>query len=255
MCYWVTKRMTTPNSPRRIVSLLLGAFTLVFMTCGLADARQMALRFSTANNSDEAAAIAILTTAYEKLNISFESVPLPMGRGVMDANLGVTDGEVIRSEAIELTNPDLIRVNVPLLFVELMAFVCTPEVQVTDWESLVQYRVGIRNGNLFCAQATAGFPKVTKLKTPDQLFDLLVTGRLDVVVVNPKEGPAYARKTQSQCIKGIQPPLSSFPLYHYLNRRHAHIVPQLEKVLTTMRANGEMKQLTAQIRQEHSETP
>lgn len=221
-----------------IISLLL-----CILLATPAWASQKVLLFTTIDSIPGAQAISILQEAYGKLNIRIKGETRPIARALVDADIGASDGEALRTKAVEAHHPKLIRIDVPLHTASVMAFTSQRDLAIDGWASLCQYRVGIRTGIRFVELATREFPNVVKRVRPEHLFEQLIQGRLDVVVASPIEADKFMTKYPNSHIRAQGPPLAVFPLYHYLSRQHSDIAPAIERILGEMQNNGEIDRI------------
>lgn len=191
--------------------------------------------------------LAVLRTAYERLGIAVEGRPLPAARALAEADAGNSDGEVNRIAEIENAHPELIRIPVAVNVLDGVAFTCRKDVTVPDWESLAPLRVGVRRGVRFAEIGTEHLGGLTIATSYDTLFDMLLHGRLDVVVASRPVGEGQRRRTGSDCIRALKPPLHRTHVYHYLHKRHADLVPELTKVLRRMQADGTLHRIRTEV--------
>ena len=68
-------------------------------------------------------------------------------------------------------------------------------------------------------------------------------GRMDVVIANQFTGQKLLKDLQLKKVLMLTPPLQSDPLYHYLHRKHAAIVPELVSILEHMRRSGQIDRI------------
>lgn len=190
-------------------------------------------------------AFSVLKAAYAKLDIEVHTKRLPAWRSLLEASEGKSDGEVNRIAAIESNHPNLIRIPIPINKLESMAYTCDPDITVNGWKSLARYRIGIRNGFRYAEIGTLGMPHVYKSDTWTKLFELLVSGRVDVVVAVKEASFIPSKSALGACIKTVGPPLASIPLYHYIHKRHEDLVPGITLVLKEMLENGEVQRIRA----------
>lgn len=186
--------------------------------------------------------------AYAKLGIDTESKQLPAARSLFMADSGQTDGEVNRTADIETEHPNLVRIEVPVNWLEAVALSCNKTVKA-DLDSISRMRVGIKIGNLYAERLTQKMPAVVKLADETRLLDLLLANRLDVLIINRTLALSLKREPRYNCLTINDPPLLSVPLYHYLHKRHADIVPDITRVLREMHDSGESKAIRERILQ------
>lgn len=188
------------------------------------------LVFSSIDSVHGEKATALLQEAYARLGYDVSSVILPAARCLVATETGAVDGEVLRTKRVEKRFPNLIRIDVPLHTTRIAAFTCSPDIEVTGWESIEDYHVGIRTGISYLELATRDFTKVTKRIRPEHLFEQLSQGRIEVVIANPEEADAYKALNPDTCIT-MRHIMAEFPLYHYLNKKNAHLVPEITHIL------------------------
>jgi polar amino acid transport system substrate-binding protein len=75
-------------------------------------------------------------------------------------------------------------------------------------------------------------------------------GRSDVVVANRTSGLAVLKELNLQEIKVLTPPLVSFPVFHYLNSKHAALVPKLTTVLQQMQKDKSIENIQKAVMSE-----
>ncbi len=184
----------------------------------------------------------LLQEVSQKTEFLFEIEEYPAERAITLANYGDVDGVLLRMAGNEQAYPDLVRVSVPIMNYDIMAFTKDVDFEVTGWESLRPYTIGILIGNKLAEQRTAGM-NVESVPTVEQSLKKLRAGRVDVAVES-RESICLAKSLGfSEEIRALEPPLESIPLYCYLNNRHKSFIPRLEEVLTQMEENGEIARI------------
>ncbi|MBU2708450.1 transporter substrate-binding domain-containing protein [Zooshikella marina] len=166
--------------------------------------------------------------------------PVFPARGIYQANHGTVDGEALRIEGIELHYTNLIRV--PEIVWEGDASVFTnkrrTDIKPHGWQSLEGYRIGYLNGWLFPEPYIGGFNNIHKSNYLSSLIDMVEHDRLDVFIHLRLVTLYYLKKQGNTSVKELKPVLAKLPLYLYLHKRHARLVPDLIKALQTMKKDG-----------------
>lgn len=180
----------------------------------------------------------VLLSAYEKLNISIEFVYLPAERALISSNKGVIDGEDSRIAGLEKTYHNLIPINVPIETVNLFAYSKNKSIIIKDWQSLKPYRIAYLRGVKVIEKNLIGFnsQSVTDIK---QAFMMLEYNRVDVVISDEFQAEHITDPT----INKLNPPIYSFSVFHYLNKKNIALVPKLEAVLIEMQKDGTMERI------------
>lgn len=206
-----------------------------------------AMHVSTLVGDDPAATTSeqILREAYRRLGRNLTVHQLPGERSLMYANDGKMDGELYRKLGLERDYPNLLIVPVPLLTFELVIFSRGTTFVVNGWDSLRPYTLGFMRGNKIAQENTAGM-RVEQVPTMQQAFEKLMMGRTDLVLGHRASGMAVVRSQQLEGITVLEPPLASFPVYHYVNKKHAALVPELTRVLQQMQADKTIERIQRQ---------
>lgn len=214
------------------------AFLLIMSLTVPASAEQ-SLSFGYIHAPLSYSSLAVLKAAYAKIGIDVSGLKLPAARSLVQSDAGMTDGEVHRIKSIAQEHPQLIRIKVPINTVEGMALSCDNYIDTTDLNSLKDYRIGIKTGTRYAEKLTEEMPFITELPDENRLKELLLAKRLDVVI---GDRPWAERQTE-ECLRINEPPLVVIPLYHYLHKSHADLVPKITDVLQKMANSGESKRI------------
>ncbi|MEJ6000082.1 substrate-binding periplasmic protein [Paucibacter soli] len=209
--------------------------TLVSLTLGLPLAPawgQVLMQISTLLDPDPATQVAerILREAYRRLGRELEVKAMPGERSLLSANSGETDGELYRKAGIDRAYPNLLMVPVALQQYEIVAFTKSRQLDVHGWESLRPYKLGFVKGIKIIEENTVGMQLET-VATMQQAFAKLELGRTDVVLANRISGLASLRQHQFSGVRVLQPALATFPVFHYLNKKHELLLPRLAAVM------------------------
>lgn len=193
------------------------------------------LQVSTLLEEDPATSIAerVVTEAYRRLGLSVQVRHLPGERSLRSANNGDTDGELYRKLGMERDYPNLVIVPVPLLIYEIVIFTQGTHFVVNGWDSLRPYTIGYVKSIKIVEQNTQGM-RVEVAGTLRQAFLKMTMGRSDLVVANRTSGLAALKELNLTDFKVLSPPLATFPVFHYLHKKHAALVPRLTAALQQM---------------------
>ncbi len=206
------------------------------------------VNISTLVGNDPATAVAeqIVREAYRRLGIAMTLHQLPGERTLLQANDGKMDGELYRKLGMEREYPNLVIIPVPLQTYEIVIFSRGTSFVVTGWESLRPYTLGFVRGIKIVQENTHGM-KVEAVATLPQAFEKLMMGRTDLVLCNRLSGMAVVRAMNVEGISVLEPALASFPVYHYLNRKHQALVPELTRVLKQMQADRTIERIQRSV--------
>lgn len=212
------------------------------------------LRISTLLEEDPATRIAaqVVSEAYRRLDIAVVIDKLPGERSLRSANSGDTDGELYRKLGMERDYPNLMVVPVALLTYEIVIFTRGTGFVVDGWESLRPYTVGFVKSIKIVEQNTQGM-RVEVAATLRQAFLKMMLGRSDVVVANRSSGLAALKELNLQDVKVLAPALATFSVFHYLNKKHAALVPKLTTVLQQMQRDKTIETIQKSVVSEQND--
>jgi len=187
-----------------------------------------------------------LQHAYQKIGIRIELKELPGERGLIYSQKGITDGVAFRTKEIEQQFNNLKRIDVPLSVDEMFFFVKRGnEFQVEGWQSVPKGQIlAYQRGVKFAQNNTAKFAiKTYTVADSDQLFLLLKYDRVDVVIAGATMGSRIIKEMNLQEIVRLSPPIHTSVLYHYLHKKHDHIIAKISAVLKDMESSGELQMI------------
>lgn len=163
--------------------------------------------------------------------------PTATERGMLNANEGVDDGLAMRVAGLEKQYPNLIRVPEPIAINDFVALTSRLRFATNNWDSLQPYVVGYIIGWKVFEQNVPTGRQLTLVRDADQLFNLLANGRVDVALYERWQGLARARAMGLQ-VQAMEPPLVRTPMYIYLHKKHAELVPRVAQALVKLKRNG-----------------
>ncbi|WP_026960211.1 substrate-binding periplasmic protein [Aliagarivorans taiwanensis] len=179
----------------------------------------------------------VLEEAYEHLGITVDIEHYPAKRSLSLSNSGMTDGEVMRIKGAEALYPNLVRVPVAICVMESKVYSKNQDLQITGWESMADYKIGIVRGHLYAAEGTQGMD-VTEVHDTHALFKMLKAGRIDVAVAITTDALKTIHTQQLEGVYSSSSVIYQAPLYHYLHAKHSALVPELAQTLQTMNSSG-----------------
>jgi len=175
--------------------------------------------------------------AFRRVGAELRLVKLPAERGLINANSGIEDGDMVRIAGLEKQYPNLVRVPEKLVDWEFSAFSKNSSIP-SNWLAIRQRSAGHIKGWKIYEQNLAGAGHVTTADDPGQLFRLLDLNRIDVALYERSLGVALARQLGLKGAQPLAPPLATREMFIYLNKRHAGLVPRLAEALRAMKRDG-----------------
>ncbi|MFZ6861516.1 substrate-binding periplasmic protein [Undibacterium sp. Ji67W] len=227
---------------RRILLKLASLPLLIYFPANAQENKT--LQISTLIEKDPATSIAekIIETAYQRLGFHIFINYLPGERSLRSANNGETDGELYRKLGMERDYPNLVIVPVPLLIYDIVIFSNGTNFVVNGWESLRPYTIGFVKGIKIIEQNTVGM-RLESAPTLRQAFQKMLLGRSDLVVANRASGLDALNEMKQSEITMLSPSLTIFPVFHYLNKKHAELVPALTEILQKMQKDKTLENI------------
>lgn len=217
---------------------------LVYAICCLPTSHaQTTLEFSSIENSvNSGISLLVLKEAYAELGISVKNLPLPGERALRTSNAGQADGELFRIKNVDKRYQNLLMVPTPINVLQAIAFSKAHDFTINGWDSLKPYHLGIQVGIKFAERGTQGMQPTT-VDSNHQLFKMLDSQRVDIVVAAYSNGLQTIKKLKLNSIISLQPPIQEYPLYHYLHKKHRALVPKIDQVLKKMHESGRTQQI------------
>lgn len=211
------------------------------------------MQISTLLETDPATTIAerVLHEAYRRLGMKMVVSKVPGERSLFSADHGQADGELYRKLGMERDYPNLRIVPVPLLTYEIVVFTLGTGFTINGWESLRPFTIGFVKGIKIIEQNTPGM-KLEPTATMRQAFLKMTLRRSDIVVANRSSGLAVLKEMKLSDVKIMEPSLATFPVFHYLHRKHEALVPKLTTVLQQMQKDKTIENIQKAVMAEQS---
>lgn len=204
----------------------------------------------------------ICADAFKQMGLDAEVRSFPPLRGAIEADAGRIDGEVGRALTYGDDHPNLIRVDESLLSFRVSAFTRIPGLKVNGWDSLkgTSYRVQYRTGYpTFKARLEQILPSQQISSVVDSQTGLqnVALGRTDILVDLEEFGQLQLLRLQNRYSNVYNAGLvQDTPVYIYLHKRHAALVPRLTAILSKMKSSGAINRHIANaLSADHSATP
>lgn len=170
--------------------------------------------------------------------------PAASERSLINANAGIEDGQPLRVAGLEAQYPNLVQVPEPVIMNDFVAISARHRFATTDWYTLKPFTVSYLIGwKVFENNIPPGVER-TPVRDVEHLFTLLTRNRADVVLYERWQGLAYARSAGLD-VKVMEPPLVSTPMYMYLHKKHAALVPLAAQALAQLKRTGEYHRIHA----------
>lgn len=185
---------------------------------------------------------AVVREAYRRLGKRVTFTPLPVRRELQSVSMGQRDATLARVSLPSSERENLEQVPFPLLRAVIGPVSADPAIRVEELEDLARFRVGCLRGGVIAALLCERAGVV-----PDQIngianaVRMLQEDRIEVYV----EDLVLASVVAEDLGIGIHigEPLYWGYFYHWVNKKHAALAPELARVFREMLADGTTERL------------
>ncbi len=211
---------------------------------GLVQGHQAVVLSTSENSPIQDISVEVLSEAYQRLGYALDIRRVPNVRSLWLANSGQVDGEVSRIAGMEQEHEQLIRVPVAINRVEVAAFRINGAPGIERWEDLAGLQLVCVKGSRVVEKHLAAhkLPCQSVTHFPQSIL-MLQKGRVQVAVIPRVNGLAAIKSLGASDIVVSDQILAQEPLYHYLHRQHAALVPRLSEVLQEMAQSGRIEEI------------
>ena len=193
----------------------------------------------------------IYQEVFRRLGVPIDIQTLPTARLSMELSAGHIDGDLSRPWAFADSQPNLIRVDESVLTVTFALWAVNPKnvLQRLDQLPGTDLTVVFTRGVVECEHNLLPLLPVNRVMnttTTVNALNMLHYGRndlycgMDLAVLSDAGNPEFAGRPLPIKVLNIGEPI---PLYLYLQRKHAALVPQIAAILRKMKAAGVIEQL------------
>lgn len=179
----------------------------------------------------------LVRDAYEKIGYQVELVLLPSQRSLEENQSNPEiDAEFARARGAAQSLPQCLIVPVAIHHTKSVCFVKDKNLKIENLEDLKKYSVCTVRGFPVVEEAMEIYsPQV--VTTTVQAMKMLNEGRVQVVVVIQTVGDFTLQELKLEGITITGPPVTEHKLYHFINKRHKSLIPDLAKALSELSGN------------------
>lgn len=190
----------------------------------------------------------VLTEAFKRIGYKLEISKLPAERALINANMGIDDGDLIRVGGLQEKYPNLIQVPEKIMDIDLVLLTKNnPLFIVKGWHSVDMHTVGIINGWKVLESNFCDHVETIKADNVTQLFTLLKKNRVDFIVYSRWSSLDYIKKHNTHNVVLLDPSLINPSFYTYLHKKHKKIVPKLANAIKNMKIDGTIDSIYKKI--------
>ena len=189
----------------------------------------------------------VLREAYKKIGMVLLFKNIPQRRGIILANEGKLDGELMRIKGIEKKFKNLVMVDAPIQTLKMVATTKKSKVfKVEGVQSILDKRIGLIKGIIIAEKISKSAKERLFVGHQNKVLEILKKDRVDAILTSEVMIKGMLKKDPDAAfIKVIEEPVHRFHLYHYLHKKNvSQFKDKLEAVLKEMFESGR----TAEIR-------
>ncbi len=183
-----------------------------------------------------------MVRAYGALGYKLEVSYLPGEQALYKSNLGETDAELVRIEAVGRKYPNLIQVPEALFDIRGLAFAWNNSMRFRSEQDLWGRRIGFVKGIQWAAKISEGqSPRLAK--NVHHLFELLASRQIDIALESQLTGqPELKHFPNRNLVILLETPIQ-FPVFHFLNKKHQDLAAPLAEEIRKMKQRGEINKI------------
>lgn len=170
------------------------------------------------------------------------SVNPAAARAISLTNDGIDDGLAARIGGLEKDYPNLVQVPEPIFVNDFVACTNAATPLIRTWADLAPFSVAHIIGWQIFERNLPSVRELTTSRDSRQLVQLLQNARADIILHERWQALWQARQL-NYSLTVQEPPLAQVPMYLYLHKRHAALIPILSAELVAMKADGSHKSL------------
>lgn len=222
------------SSIRRLCYLLL----LAFVT-SVAHADKPIIELEGKNETPAALFVQeVLEKAYANIGYQVQYRNVPLARSFVEANNGRLDGLRARIDSVANKYPNLIKVPFNLLDFQLVLLADRRVCGICDLSQITHVVVprGFKAFEDFL-ESNPYELNITQVTGVHQSLDILAAGKVQAAIMSDTNVPDRYYDLNHHWIKQT---LATLPDYHYLNKKHARLVPLLLEQFEAFEESGEL---------------
>lgn len=186
----------------------------------------------------------VVKAVFKKANIPLQMQILPTKRSLINASLGIDDGDATRIWDLHKFFPTLYKVPIQTYQNDVVA-ITTKRLPLNKFEDLKPYNVGIVRGMKIVEVEMDALKAKSNIKVTshEKLLQMLVSHRIDVAFADRASLLQEIKKHQIKNLYLYKKPLMILPLYIHLYKTHKHLIPKLTKAAKSLQSKGILKKI------------
>ena len=181
----------------------------------------------------------VMREAYRRLGYDIEVRQFPGERSLLMADRGIVDGELARLETVRGMYGNLIMVPAPIHEIKDVVLTKNADFNPAGWESLKPYTaLSLRGYKYFEGKFKEHQIKYQLVNRFEDMVKILHAGRYDIGLITMLDGLKTMKDMGIRDLRVLEPPLETFPIYHFLHKKHKNLVPLVSEKLKELKKEG-----------------
>jgi len=158
-----------------------------------------------------------------------EMIILPLERSLLMLKEGEIDMDFFRAEAAIAADPELRKIDVPLVETTFRAYTKNPDVIIRSRDDLGNHPFAYARGTRILDDLTESLEPMLA-QDNDRLFQMISRDRVEVIIINDQARIYFSRAYPDLTLHAQEPPLVRFRAYAVVHRSRADLAAALEEV-------------------------
>ena len=171
----------------------------------------------------------LMETLLKEEGYTVEMLILPLERSLLMLKAGEIDMDFFRAEAVIATDPELRRIDVPLIETTFRAYTKNPDITIRSREDLGKNPFAYARGTMILDRLTEGLEPMLALDN-DRLFQMILRNRVEVIIINDQAREYLSRHYPDLILYPQEPPLIRLRAYAVVHRSREDLAAALEEV-------------------------
>ena len=190
----------------------------------------------------------VMREVYRRLGYQIEIRQFPGARAIQLADQGNFDGELARLSVVRGMFENLVMVPTPIHKLKNVVFTRDADFTPRGWDSLKPFSVvtltGYKYNEKKLKEHGINHYLVTRF---DQVLNTVKAGRYDIGLLVMLDGLRVMKDEGIRGLRILDPPLETFPIYHFLHKKQKALVPLVNEKLMELRKEGFVKRVEKRV--------
>ncbi|GHA48762.1 ABC transporter substrate-binding protein [Amylibacter ulvae] len=184
----------------------------------------------------------VVLEMFKRNNLLLQKEYVAPARALDMATLGLTDGDMVRTESVKISHPDLLQVPESIYSVIVTGVYVDPKIELESWSKFSDYKVGYIRGWQDALRVFDNRDNFLEVSDAQTLLLMLKSGRIDVAFLTLFPAKFLAKELEFDTLY-FSKIREEREMYLYLNERNADLIEPLSASLREMKRDGTYQQI------------